>query len=379
MGIFRILLAISVIAAHNGPIFGSSLIGGQMAVESFFIISGFYMALILNEKYYKTKNPFSMFISNRFLRIFPLYWTVLFLSIIFSLYLFSIHLNGMLHNYIVYIPNTGISSILFLVISQLIIFGQGVALFLGVNLNTHMLYFTSYFLNTNLPLFTFMFIPQAWSLELELTFYLIAPFLVKKSYKAISIFLILSFILRIILYNYGLNHEPWTYRFFPTELFFFLSGAISYKFYRRFNNYLNSKVFLVMIGFLLLVTVFYQYIPGFYMKWFELKQWIYYLGVAILTPSMFLITKSNKLINRIGELSYPVYISHLLVTDFLISFHFQQLLYIKHFFSLITVISSIIFSFMLLKVIADPIEKYRQGRLKRAPVVIKDAEEYHPL
>jgi len=41
MGILRLLLALSVITAHAGPIFGLTSVGGVMAVETFFMISGF--------------------------------------------------------------------------------------------------------------------------------------------------------------------------------------------------------------------------------------------------------------------------------------------------------------------------------------------------
>jgi len=50
MGFIRIILAIAVVIVHTEPIFGFELVRGRVAVQSFFIISGFYMAMILNEK-----------------------------------------------------------------------------------------------------------------------------------------------------------------------------------------------------------------------------------------------------------------------------------------------------------------------------------------
>ena len=85
MGLIRLLLAISVITVHASPIFGLNFIQGQLAVEVFFMISGFYMALILSEKYTSNKT----FIGNRFLKIFPTYWIILVLCLIYQLiYLF---------------------------------------------------------------------------------------------------------------------------------------------------------------------------------------------------------------------------------------------------------------------------------------------------
>jgi len=73
MGYLRIILALSVIFYHAGNIFGYTGMNGLMAVHVFFIISGFYMAFIVINKYSKSKKPYFTFISNRFLRIYPIY------------------------------------------------------------------------------------------------------------------------------------------------------------------------------------------------------------------------------------------------------------------------------------------------------------------
>lgn len=56
MGLIRILLAISVIASHSDALFGFNFVGGGLAVQAFFMISGFYMALILSGKYNASAN-----------------------------------------------------------------------------------------------------------------------------------------------------------------------------------------------------------------------------------------------------------------------------------------------------------------------------------
>jgi len=73
MGTLRLLLALSVVAAHCGAIAGLRFVGGPMAVQAFFIRSGFFMALILNEKYTGNNNSYWLFISNRFFRRYPFY------------------------------------------------------------------------------------------------------------------------------------------------------------------------------------------------------------------------------------------------------------------------------------------------------------------
>src|ERR1017187_7738113 len=83
MGILRMLLAISVLASHlhGKSIFGFRLIYGNLAVQCFFMISGFYMALVLNEKYTR-RTDYIPFLLQRCLRLYPAYFFVLFLTLV---------------------------------------------------------------------------------------------------------------------------------------------------------------------------------------------------------------------------------------------------------------------------------------------------------
>ena len=53
MGTLRLLLALSVVLFHSGPFVftGSDWVGGIVAVEGFFVVSGFYMTLVLHQRY----------------------------------------------------------------------------------------------------------------------------------------------------------------------------------------------------------------------------------------------------------------------------------------------------------------------------------------
>ena len=84
MGILRTLLAISVVISHTESIAGFRFVGGMMAVQVFFMISGFYMAMILSQKYVG-KGSYLLFITNRFYRLFPIFWTILIITIFISL------------------------------------------------------------------------------------------------------------------------------------------------------------------------------------------------------------------------------------------------------------------------------------------------------
>jgi peptidoglycan/LPS O-acetylase OafA/YrhL len=125
MGFLRFILAITVVIAHSSPIFGFTFVGGQIAVQSFYMISGFYMTLILNEKYVGTNSSYKLFISNRFLRLYPIYGMVLLLTIVSSV-IVSIYTNG--NNlgkfgiYAEYYDVMSFGSLFFLVFTNLLLF-----------------------------------------------------------------------------------------------------------------------------------------------------------------------------------------------------------------------------------------------------------------
>ena len=73
MGILRLFLALCVAFGHFGMPLGFPT--SDIAVQSFFVISGFYMALVLNEKY--GPGSYWLFISNRLLRLWPTYLVIL--------------------------------------------------------------------------------------------------------------------------------------------------------------------------------------------------------------------------------------------------------------------------------------------------------------
>ena len=111
MGTIRLLLAISVVVAHSNPIFGQRLWEGEIAVELFFIISGFYMALILNEKF-NTFDKTVVFYKNRFLKLFPIYWSFLvFAFLLFTVIYLILNKGGILEHIINNLGNLGFFSV----------------------------------------------------------------------------------------------------------------------------------------------------------------------------------------------------------------------------------------------------------------------------
>lgn len=224
MGIIRFLFAICVVTVHV-PFKTFHFFDSILAVRSFFVISGFYMALILNEKY----SSYGSFLMNRFLRIYPIYWLVLCFS--FILVLFHHNFFAVPFWYLLSVP-----SFIFVILTHLLIIGQDIVTFMGFNVLNGSLFFAKNPFNLDYPLNQCLLVGQAWSVSIELIFYLIAPFLVKRKPWLILLIILLSTLLRLGMGAIGLNNDPWSYRFFPFELTYFCLGILSYKIYAQLKK-----------------------------------------------------------------------------------------------------------------------------------------------
>lgn len=364
MGILRFILALAVVIAHSSylygfKLYGLSFTGPVVSVQTFYMLSGFYMAFILSKKY-TGRGSYKIFITNRFLRIYPAYWVVLLLTIALSSFSAFKHIFGFtVQDYIGNKNLLASGTISFLVITNLFLFGQDMVLFQGVNTNGQ-LYFTANFQETNPKLFTFMPLPQAWTLSLELMFYIIAPFFVKRKTHTLLYIMFACLAMRFYTYFFAdLYHDPWTYRFFPAELAFFLAGMVSYRLYLIISEIsINKKIPIFAAILAVFITLGFQFIPGGF-----IKQWLYYGLILFLMPLLFIFSKTNRLLDGyIGELSYPIYISHIFVM-LLLSPFLNSIPPSIH-ISLIVCAATVIFSMLLVRFVLTPIEKYRQERVK---------------
>ncbi|HSA06001.1 MAG TPA: acyltransferase [Candidatus Gastranaerophilales bacterium] len=368
MGLLRLILALNVVIAHaGGQIFKLTSVGGIIAVETFFIISGFYMSLILSGKY-KGLDKYGLFISNRLLRLFPVYLVVLILAV--TAYMFSYKLTGSGFALDYWNDNAStinLFSLILIAITSITLLGQEIFCFTGLNPETGALFLSTNFLSEAFQPYKFMFIPQAWTLSLELMFYFIAPFLINLKNRYILLMIAVSLALRFFAYSFGFSHEPWNYRFFPFEIAFFLLGIICFRLYEKYKNIEISK----KSASILLLSVFsyiilFQYIP----VELGVKKWVLYAAMIPLAPILFKISKNNQFDRFIGELSYPVYICHVLIIN-LLSLAFPDP---PKYFPLLAMVLSIALSIILNKLIADPVERFRQKRVESSlkPETISD-------
>jgi peptidoglycan/LPS O-acetylase OafA/YrhL len=297
MGILRLFLALCVIAGHaQAPIFGA--IGpawSTYAVLVFFIISGFYMAMVMDTKY--KWGPIREFYISRALRIYPVYWAAL----IFSAILLFI-CKYPFFSYFHMLPKI---SKIYAVFSNLFIFGQDEVYYLCVKAPDGSC--AQQILTTiNSP---------GWSIAVELLFYLMAPFCIRSLARSSclltlgAIFFVLARFVNIADFQTLFGNPTLSmnasikYYFFPASWVFFGAGACSYyAIYKVAAGQATLTPIAYAAGIVLVVLISLN--SDLPIAWWQLAT------LTATVPGIFAVTKNIKVDRLIGELSYPVYMFH---------------------------------------------------------------------
>jgi peptidoglycan/LPS O-acetylase OafA/YrhL len=240
-----------------------------------------------------------------------------------------------------------------LALVNVFIVGQDVMMFAAIDLDGH-LYMTSNFGAQAMPAMGLLLVPQAWSLGVELMFYGIAPFLLRRSTMWILAIAILSTAIRVLLAARGFRHDPWLYRFFPSELAVFLAGALAYRAYRAGVALTTGGRARCLLGGYVALLLVYSLIPSVPEP---VKRFGMVLLLAIALPTLFSLTKDSKLDNYIGRLSYPIYISHVLLLG--------VARYAGSFRAVALMLISVAVALVLVRFVEDPVDRWR-ARLKTA-------------
>ena len=363
MGILRTLFALMVLVGH-AP-YGSKWvagIGGGNAVRMFYMISGFLISYVLIEgKSYKTRSSFYI---NRYLRLFPVYIVVALIALSGKLLASNCSFKDVYHN-------SPLTIVIMLVMTNLFIFGQDWIMFLGVK--NHEALFSANFRDSDILVYQGLLIPQAWTLGVELTFYLVAPFILK-SKKIIVTILAISLLLRLYFLKINLGNDPWGYRFFPLELSFFLLGALSHQvimpLYVKYISGARLRSISIIATFLFVGISFgYKFVP--------LNGTI---KVCILTglffaalPLTMLFQNKHKFDKRIGELSYPIYICHMICIFAVVTLCSKFGIHNNTFMLTTTILATLAFAALLNHYVAVPFESIRR-RIKQEGGFIKSTK-----
>jgi peptidoglycan/LPS O-acetylase OafA/YrhL len=395
MGLLRLYLAICVIATHSESVLPWGSHGGREAVQIFFIISGFYMQLILadNGKYQSVWD----FYRSRSLRIYVPYLISLAIIVVASISTGLISGEWLTlsatHKQFHEPGNMGAGTIFATLTNGTLLF-QDWVMFLDQTAEGKLV-FTSNFLNSVRPLWNFLWIPQAWSVGVELTFYITAPFLIRKlSNRALILVAALSLLARFLFYwKLGLFNDPWSYRFFPFELLNFCYGILGCRLMQhhritfgriteaaaKIENRIGRSyypLFLLagLVGLYahrLIFTVAGDFAHTLVPRGKEL---VYFGSLplwGLLVPVLFSMTRHNRVDRAVGELSYPVYLLHytvcLLILNCIAWFHFPKTLQGE-----VAAIFSVAIAILLQIYVLNPFEIWRQSLAKRHAKTVLD-------
>jgi peptidoglycan/LPS O-acetylase OafA/YrhL len=338
VGIIRFLLAAAVVLGHAPGWGGVGLppiinpLPPYFAVQAFFVISGFYMEL-LRKRYQPA--PIWIFYSNRYSRLIASYWIICAATALLMIAMPEVPFPAGNFRF----ESTSETALAWFF--NIAMFGQDFASFVQLS-------------NT-------LLIPQGWSLALELWFYLLVPLLWRVSDSTLWSIVSASLVIRLIIILSPLPFVPWQQRFFPAELMFFMIGMLSFRHADDIRRLISSGHGCMLAICVLIVFVGWA-IPS--TTWSETQpkaMWPYSLILAVVLystlPAVFELTKDSRIDRNIGEFSYPIYLTHIMVGYF---FEPAQRLWD----GMLLLALSIVVSAPLVYFVELPLERWRNNRLR---------------
>lgn len=348
MGLLRVALALAVLLSHLPPA-EFKFISGGLAVQGFFVVSGFYMSLVLSGKYADT----GLFYSNRLLRLLPAYFVMMAIAA-FTLFVLNASATASQETFAKAYSHPATAALMGF--ENIALIGQDLLYWFRLPGNGAIV-----FDPTGAPptddspvAWQALLVPQSWSLSLELMFYAVAPFLARLHWGWLVALCAASIGLRISGYWLPVDYGLWQGRFFPTVLFLFLLGMLAHRvlpLVQRlpwWTGYPVNAALLAAVIFLPLAK------PDP-----EIGRWLLYFGIAAATPFVFNTFKDFAWDRWIGDLSYPIYLSHLVVIGLVLTFNPPEPVWLA-------LGGTLALSILIKVLVEQPVDRWRQARAGRA-------------
>jgi peptidoglycan/LPS O-acetylase OafA/YrhL len=364
LGTIRFLLALAVICAHVGKLPYTVQLGGLLAVQAFYIISGFLIALVWTNKYERRSNGRFLFYTNRAARIYILYWVVLVISIVVALVT-----KWLIHDYPPYFGSRPPGLLPYTIFTNTWIFGSSWAFWLGFDSSSHVsiddgsLYFTMDYTSSPYPVWGTMILAPAWTLDLELSFYLLAPLLVSLRLRYILAIIATSLVARFSWYATGHDVDPWNYRFFPFEIGLFMLGVATYRFSSMVPWQPNPII--LKIVFAALVGSIVQY-GSLGLSHGSFNSFVHLFIFAALIPYVFNLTRSWRFDRFLADMSFPLYLAHWSVAGVWASIRDRFPTLWPEYRGIVPAIASVAAAALLVVFVERPVERWRQSRIAPA-------------
>ncbi len=299
LGLFRLILSIWVIDHHFGwsrtyvepwfvQRFGEANFGylgiGHIAVICFFVLSGYVITWVLNNKYPLNATGVKAFLAGRFIRIYPLYWAVIAIVIVAMIATVGWQ-SGMPQ----FEPQR--------IAGDLMLAPYGVLGFFH--------FFNRYAYG--------MIDVPAWTLPYDLLFYLLAPWMATRRRVLVAVIGFELAYLAILgtlgpqsLFSSG-DGRSWHQGYFTTghsTILAFCVGALGYY-------YREIRIPPAPLGLAILALLYLTYAP-FGLTNFYLNQLLVMLTGLVLVLGL---KQRSKLDNLLGELTYSTYLIHVPVLE----------------------------------------------------------------
>lgn len=280
MGTFRFFLALNVMIFHLVQVPKI----GPYAVYSFFILSGFLMTTIMHKTYGYGLEGFKKYAVNRFLRIFPIYWIFIALTVIVIFFVSNDFVNS--YNSAFGLPNTNASWL--------------------ANLT---LVYPSFEPISYTPRLS----PSSWALTIELFFYCLIGLGFSRNLKITLIWFSCS----IMYWLYGHATEAsflGDYGDIFSASLPFSIGALLFYLNKKAFEFIQTRIktIVIVLSALFIVNLF----SAILIKTYLAQVFFLYINMLLSVLLVAALAKVRlqgilkSIDNFLGDLSYPIYIFH---------------------------------------------------------------------
>lgn len=308
MGLLRLYLALCVVVYHGIALgfYNLLLFDGRQAVQLFYVLSGFYITMVIREKY-SVKGGTRVFYLKRILRILPLFFTVFVLSLmaIFTQdHVVTTWTNTPAMEFVAK-ANASVWSALLVWGSNALIVGSDVLWLVGIG--PEGLFYAPFKLNSAHNGANFAINGPAFTLAIELYFYLLAPFVVRNVRRA-WVFFILGVLYHLVLRYTGNWNLITSYHLFPGSFVYFGMGALVYYFSK---GEFSARHFRGTAGVVaLLMVALWRPSDSSWDDANALQMWFLVALSYLWVPFLFRRTRHSKIDAFLGDMSYVVYVLH---------------------------------------------------------------------
>jgi peptidoglycan/LPS O-acetylase OafA/YrhL len=332
-GFFRFSLAFFVVIFHATDFIKI----GHYPVYLFFILSGYWITRIYNEKYNYFTQKIRIYYLSRIWRLFPVYFIILIIGIVANVF----------KDY----------------------FESGLIRTISFDLRTYLLNLEVLGLNFSNKII----IVPAWSLDIELQFYLFVPliiYFINKKFIKPALFLSLSVIFSMFILFYDLKIFSNTFlKYYP----YFLIGLCIFYYDIRFSKFI-SYTFLLLAMALWLINYLFLDFNNFFLN---INLDLYNINfIEILSSIMVVFTIPfvtinihQKIINKkmdkvLSSMSYVIYLLHWPILQIYSLFAKNEVGINKAFLFVIYLITSFFFSLLISLLIDLRLENLRSLWIK---------------